>query len=955
MIAQYVLKSFARHKARTVIMVLALLVVTTMLVTLNNGVESLQRQIVEIVERQAGEHDITITRAETSPSQYIDVEHISAILYGADPAVVAVYPRFLATVELQGAGQMGNGSLLARTPEDDLGQVTMLEGEYDLEGDHVVVLRVTADTFGLEVGDEVDLSYILPLSRMKGYDLPEEASVGCVTRRFTVTGIALATGLGGGGQNGILAGVETVQDWLFAGAGLPTVPLRAERLVVVLDEAVYGSLNTQTSIFRVRRIAERMYNALGDEVETYVFSLDKAQSLDWSDVAFAVLRSLSAVYGFLVMGVVGLLVYSIINTNVEERQRDLAFLRVLGAKRRHLFGLVLIEVALIGLMGVGLGIVAGQALSGSVVAPVANYLIAQSGEIGEELGIEFQMTLTVAAMVRAGVIAATVLTLSAIAPARKAASTKVRHAINPGSADSLQIEDLARLRSRKFDVRIIIAGIVLTIMWLLIFIGNNFLFVQGNESVISVFMFGGMALLVIGVSLLFYALTIPFERVLILLSGAILPRLAFFAGPNLVRAKQRNTIISLMVVFSATLPTFLGTMAALEQKNYDVDARFRNGAPVTARVSRWGWYYFFDQNDEDNLLPSFLDEFRAVPGIAQAVGLAAEYRAEVTNKVELRNTSVQVQGLTGTLDGIVYADLTEYHAGGPHTFDEILAEPDTVILGAGYAEYMDLSVGDVVRVLGAGKDHVVNMRIVGLIERMPGFEGFSRNENYVRGGRTSGFVSLDTYIRLTHDPTVENICARGFCSPAEREQPVITHIMATTTGDADEAEVVADLREIFSDRTRVWVQSTAEEIRTTEQSMRTIRILMLIMTVLSFITSIFGVFAVVYVAVYVRRLEIGMLKAIGMHRRDLVGAFALEAVMMTVSASLAGVTAGTVLGYVFYVSNNMMRNTPTQLTFDWITTAAILVMVTLASVISAVLAARGVVRGKVTNILREAW
>ncbi|RLD00013.1 MAG: hypothetical protein DRI77_01465, partial [Chloroflexi bacterium] len=854
---------------------------------------------------------------------------------------------FLATVELKGAGETGNASLLARAPEDDLGQVTMLEGEYDLEGDRIVLLRVTADTFGLKIGDKVDLSYILPLSRVKGHDLPENSSAGRVTRRFTVSGIALATGLGGGGQNGILASVETVQDWL----GLPG---RAERLVVVLDKSVYSSLNTQRSIFRVRRIAEKMYDALGSEVETYTFSLDKAQALDFSDVAFAVLRSVSAVYGFLVMGVVGLLVYSIINTNVEERRRDLAFLRVLGAKRRHLFRLVMIEVALIGLMGVGLGIVTGQALSASVVAPIANYLIAQAGDVGEELGIQFQMTITVAAMVRAGVIAAVVLALSAIAPARKAAKTKVRHAINPGSADSIQIEDLARLRSRKFDGRIVVAGVVLTIMWLLIFIGNNFLYVQGNESVVSVFMFGGMALLVIGVSLLFYALTLPFERILILLSNAVAPRLTFFAGPNLLRAKQRNTIISLMVVFSATLPTFLGTMTALEQKNYDVEARFRNGAPVIAEVSRWR-RYFFSQSGEDGLLPGFLDEFRAVEGIEQTVGLAAEYHAEVTNKVELRDVAVQVQGLTGTLDGIVYADLTEYHAGGPQAFDEILSEPDTIILGAGYAEYMDLSVGDVVRVTGEGKDHVVDMRIVGLIERMPGFAGFSRNEQYVRQGRSPGFVSLDTYLRLTTDPTVENVCASGICSLAERERPVIARIMATTSESADEADVVADLRELFADQGHVWVQSTAESIRSTEQSMRTMRVLMLIMTVLSFITSIFGVFAVVYVAVYVRRLEIGMLKAIGMRRRDLVGAFALEAVMMTVSASLAGVTAGTVLGYVFYISNNMMRNTPTQLTFDWITTAAILVMVVLASVISAVLAARGVVRSKVTKILREAW
>lgn len=946
-IIQYVLKSFTRHKARTAIMVLALLVVTAMLVSLNNGVESLQTQVVEIVERQAGEHDVTITRAETSSVQYIDVERISARLATVDPAVVAIYPRFLATVELERGGGTGNAALLARVPEDDLGQVTILEGEYDLTGDRVVVLRVTADTFGLEVGDQVDLSYILPLSRVEGHELPEDASVGRVTRRFTVSGVGLVTGLGGAEQNGILASVETVQDWL-------DLPGQAERLVVVLDESVYGSLNTQNSIFRVRRIAEKMRDALGEAVDTYEFSIEKAEMLDFSDVAFAVLRSLSAVYGFLVMGVVGLLVYSIVNTNVEERRRDLAFLRVLGAKRRHLFGLVMVEVACIGVLGVGLGLVAGQALSASVIGPAASYLITQAaGAEVEELGIQFQMSVTVAAMVRAVLIASVVLFLSAIAPARKAANTKVRYAINPGSAESLQIEDLGRLRSRKFDVRIVVAGVVLTIMWLLIFIGNNFLYVQGNEAVISVFMFGGMALLVIGVSLLFYALTIPFEHILILLGNVIAPKLVFFAGPNLLRAKQRNTVISLMIVFSATLPTFLGTMTALEEKNYDVEARFRNGAPVVAEVSRWRWS-FFNRNAENDLRPGFVDEFRAVPGIGRAVGLTAEYRAETINKVELRRVALQVQGVTDSLDGIVYDDLTEYYAGGPQAFEHVLSDPDTIIGGSGYAEYMDLSVGDVVRVQGEGKDHVVDMRVVGLIERMPGFEGFSRNENYVRRGESPGFVSLDTYIRLTHDPTNEEVCVGGVCSAAERDQPLITRILATTEDGVDESEVVADLRELFADRSDVWIKSTAESIRTTEQSMRTMRVLMLIMTVLSFITSIFGVFAVVYVAVYVRRLEIGMLKAIGMRRRDLVRSFALEAVMMTVSAALTGVTAGTVLGYVFYVSNNMMRNTPTQLTFDWLTTLVITVMVILASVISATLAARGIVRSKVTLILREA-
>ncbi|HDQ72791.1 MAG TPA: FtsX-like permease family protein, partial [Chloroflexi bacterium] len=389
-VLKYILKSFGRHKARTLIMVLALLVVTVMLVLLNNSIESFQNQIVELVERDTGEHDITITRSEFSPSQWIDVERTSVILKQADPSIETIYPRFHATVEIQGGNDIGNASLLARTLEDDLGQVKVVDGEYRLDEEHVVILKMTADTFGLAIGDQVDLSYILPRARPKGYEASENASVGRVTRRFTISGIALATGLGGANHNGILANTETVQEWL-------NLPGRAERLVVVLDESVYKSLNTQAAIFRARRIAEKIYDALGSEVETYTFAINKAKGLESSDVVFAVLRSLGAVYGLMVMGVVGLLVYSIFNTNVEERQRDLAFLRILGAKRRHLFGLVIVEVLVIGLIGVGLGILIGQTLSGTVVSPVASTLISQAAS-GQEIGIQFKMSVTSAAM-----------------------------------------------------------------------------------------------------------------------------------------------------------------------------------------------------------------------------------------------------------------------------------------------------------------------------------------------------------------------------------------------------------------------------------------------------------------------------------------------------------------------------------------------------------------------------
>jgi putative ABC transport system permease protein len=130
------------------------------------------------------------------------------------------------------------------------------------------------------------------------------------------------------------------------------------------------------------------------------------------------------------------------------------------------------------------------------------------------------------------------------------------------------------------------------------------------------------------------------------------------------------------------------------------------------------------------------------------------------------------------------------------------------------------------------------------------------------------------------------------------------------------------------------------------------RVVLLVLTVLSLITSVLGVFSVVYVTIQTRRIEIGMLKAIGITSWQLVGTFAIESLALTVSSTLAGTVAGTGLGYLFYTSNNMMQNVPTMPAFDTLTVTFVLTMVVVASLISAGIASRGIVRQRVTQILR---
>ncbi len=70
------------------------------------------------------------------------------------------------------------------------------------------------------------------------------------------------------------------------------------------------------------------------------------------------------------LAVVGLLVRTLIQNNVIENRRDLAVLRILGAKSNRLFSMVILEVAVLGVVGTGLGAVGGVLLNNTVVTPI---------------------------------------------------------------------------------------------------------------------------------------------------------------------------------------------------------------------------------------------------------------------------------------------------------------------------------------------------------------------------------------------------------------------------------------------------------------------------------------------------------------------------------------------------------------------------------------------------------
>jgi putative ABC transport system permease protein len=130
------------------------------------------------------------------------------------------------------------------------------------------------------------------------------------------------------------------------------------------------------------------------------------------------------------------------------------------------------------------------------------------------------------------------------------------------------------------------------------------------------------------------------------------------------------------------------------------------------------------------------------------------------------------------------------------------------------------------------------------------------------------------------------------------------------------------------------------------------QLFLLVLTTIAFTTAVFGVFAVIYVTIYARRIEIGMMKAMGMRRRDLTGMLNVESIAMTLGAALAGITAGATMGYIIFFGERALAQRAADFAVDTTVIPFIVLLIVLASMISASLSARRIVKKRAVEILR---
>ncbi|MEO3809735.1 FtsX-like permease family protein [Sphaerisporangium sp. B11E5] len=394
--------------------------------------------------------------------------------------------------------------------------------------------------------------------------------------------------------------------------------------------------------------------------------LARAAGTDAQVVMFALLM-----FGLVAMLVAALVIYNTFNILVAQRAREMALLRCIGATRRQVFGSVLLESVVVGLISSGLGLLAGVGLGAGALA-----LLRAFGQDVPSAGL-WPEPRTIAIALAIGLF---VTVAAALLPARTAT----------------RVAPVAALRTQS-DEQTFRAGVLRMIF------AGLFLLAGGGVTAAGVIMEAGQAALFVvmaGGVLTFCAVLIlgpVLVRPLSAVAGWLPAKLGGVPGrlavTNSGRNPKRSATTTVALTIGVTLVTLISVITATVGATFT--ARIDQQFPVDFMVAA----QYSSADRDGGALPSSLAE-----------GLRT--RPELSSVVSVKETEGKVEGhrgpvLVGTFAGPFTPVLLE---GSSRDF-----VPGAVVVGNRVAKTLAVRPGGTL-ILDTPEAGPARVRVAGLFE-----------------------------------------------------------------------------------------------------------------------------------------------------------------------------------------------------------------------------------------------
>jgi putative ABC transport system permease protein len=889
-ILRYVFRNLLRRKTRTAMGVLGVFCTLGLLTAVHVGLESVAVSYVDLVSLQAGKADVLVAREGSHwfRAETLDEAEVAARI-GKDPRVAGWSPRlwgirpvgdrFALVVGIDAAREKELGiDGFAPWPALGAGKCALSESlARELKGGKV------------QVGDE------------------ELEPVGAIERQLVFPQHV---------RDYVVVDLETARRALGE-------PRGAHVLAGAFRDAssYYDARDLRRSVLALKDAGEAVAERLGRD---YALTLPKAQAITAFEQVSAPLRAVFGIFALVALAITALLVYSLVSVSVEERIREHAILRTLGAKRRHVFGMVLAESAVLCGMGVVPGVFAGLLVARAILALVG---LGMGGGAGA-IALEFSASTLRFCLGAGGAVAVA----SALFPAVRSTRWRIVDALDP-----MRRGKIAPARGEGGTSRpLLLAGLALSAISGTVFFLLPNAVVSGDPSLIGGVALGLLVVILIGFTMVAAAASPLMERAVIAAAGGMFGPAAELAGRNLARHRRRNLTTSLMFSLSVSFVLFLASLVALFSRTSLSVIERKVGSDL--RITEG------DPGD-----PELEEALGRIPGVAsfaratQLKGRTEEgvaYDVVAADLVGMKHLWVVPHGIEGPLEAAMYVEQAQFEEGDRSAFRKLAEDPGAedgapAILSLSMARALDVRKGDLVRLLfhlGAARREG-RVRVEAVCAGLPGF-----HDVRARAGNAQGsglLLSHRTFRKL-----VEGAPPEAFSGFA----------LVRTAGEAP--KVAAEVRDRLGLKYRLGVECAEEEKREAEVLYWATQVLFAMLLAVAVTIALFGLVASMATAVIERRWEVGVLKAIGLRRGHLYRMFAAEAVTLTVSSGLVGGAMGYLLAYLFVLQAAVLMEIPVVFTMPWLTFAATFVVCAGAGLAASWLPTRRMLGRPVAEILR---
>ena len=705
------------------------------------------------------------------------------------------------------------------------------EGRPPETAQEVAVDKLSADREDLAIGDQITVA-------------GNEAA-----RQYEIVGIAT------------LGEVDS-----FGGATVAILPLaEAQRLADKVGEFNQISIAAEEGVDPLE-LKRRVATVMPGTVEVRTGEENAQQETDDIEDDLGFLKVALLIFAWIALFVGAFTIFNTFSITVAQRTREFGMLRTLGASRRQVLTSVMVEAFVIGLIGAGLGILAGIG-----VADGLNSLF-------KSAGIDLPNTGSVVktrALVVPLLVGMIVTLLAAIIPAVRA--TRV------SPVEALSDQAVAPTRRRRRFVT-----------------GLAVLLSIGGVVAICIGLFGGIesssdaaSLLGLGAVLLFFGTALMSPRFVAPLAsvvGLALERVRKLTGrlarENAVRNPGRTATTAAALMIGLALVTFVAVFAAGIKSSIDdaIDKSFTGDLTL-------------QHEDGFSLIPDAagreaaqIDGVGAVSSLRYAEGEVAE-----TGDTSFI-TAIDPKGARQVFE-------FDWDEGSDETVDG-MTRGDALVDQA-WATDNDVNVGDTLSVT-TPTDRRVRYGVVGKLNDTADLWG--------------DFV-------LTHEAVEDDFHVR-------QDGMILLNYASGADPDAVRQEVETTMDRDFP-IVDVLDQDELKD-RIGEQVGQLVNLLYALLS-LAVIVSLFGIVNTLTLSIYERTRELGLLRAIGMSRRQVRRVVRYEAVI----TALLGALLGSVLGIFFAVIvSRPLADEGFNLTFPVGTLILLFILAAIAGVVAAILPAR---------------